>query len=167
MITEIRKNMNLFVDGIGFAGKVEEINPPKLAVKMEEFRAGGMDAPVEIDMGMEKLEMDFTIPSMDRALMVLFGLAPGSEVGVVIKGAIEDNSGTILAEEHVGTGRIKTIEPGSMKAGEKPSIKISMTLKFYGLSIDGVELVYVDVENMVRRIGGNDRLEEIRSAIGL
>ena len=29
MITEIRKNMNLFVDGIGFAGKVEEINPPE------------------------------------------------------------------------------------------------------------------------------------------
>lgn len=167
MITEIRKNMNLFVDGIGFAGKVEEINTPKLGIKTEEFRAGGMDLPVEIDMGMEKLEMDFTIPSMDRSLMVLFGLAPGSEIGVVIKGAIEDNSGTILAEEHKGTGRIKSIEPGSMKAGEKPTIKIAMSLKFYSLGVDGVELVYVDVENMIRRIGGTDRLEEIRSAIGL
>ncbi len=167
MITEIRKNMNLFVDGIGFAGKVEEINPPKLAVKMEEFRAGGMDAPIEVDMGMEKLEMDFSIPSMDQSLIGLFGLAPGSEVSVSIRGAIEDNAGSVKAEEHKGTGLVKSIEPGGMKAGEKPSIKVAMSLKFYSLTIDGNELLYIDVENMIRRINGQDRLEAIRAAIGI
>ena len=54
MLNDILKNMSLFVDGRGYAGNVDELNLPKLALKTEEFRGGGMDAPIEIDMGMEK-----------------------------------------------------------------------------------------------------------------
>nr|WP_262363471.1 phage major tail tube protein [Xylella fastidiosa] len=50
------KHLNLFIDGKGYAGQVEEINLPKLTLKTEEFRGGGMLAPVELTMGLEKLE---------------------------------------------------------------------------------------------------------------
>ncbi|GEM_PF-3949036 len=33
---------------------------PKLALKMEEFRPGGIDMLIETDLGMEKLELSFT-----------------------------------------------------------------------------------------------------------
>ena len=55
MIPKILKNFNLFIDGRGYAGKCDEVNPPKLNIKSEEYRAGGLDAPIPIDMGMEKL----------------------------------------------------------------------------------------------------------------
>ena len=42
----VLKNMNLFVDGRGYAGRVDEIELPKLTLKTEEHRAGGMDVPV-------------------------------------------------------------------------------------------------------------------------
>lgn len=42
MIPKILKNFNLFVDGRGYAGKAEEVTPPKLSLKTQEF--GGMDA---------------------------------------------------------------------------------------------------------------------------
>ena len=61
MIADVLKNMNLFVDGRGYAGVVDELTPPKLTMKTEEHRAGGMDAPVELDMGMEKLEASFSL----------------------------------------------------------------------------------------------------------
>ena len=35
MIVDQLKNMNLFVDGRGYAGKAMEVNLPKLTVKME------------------------------------------------------------------------------------------------------------------------------------
>ena len=50
---DVRKNFNLFVDGKGFAGQIEEFTPPKLTLKTEEFRAAGMDAPIELTMGLE------------------------------------------------------------------------------------------------------------------
>ena len=58
MLPKILKNFNLFVDGRGYAGRVDEITLPKLTIKTEEFQGAGMSAPVEIDLGMEKLEMD-------------------------------------------------------------------------------------------------------------
>ena len=61
MIPKILKNFNLFIDGRGYVGKCEEVNPPKLSIKSEEYKAGGMDAPIAIDMGMEKLEASFTL----------------------------------------------------------------------------------------------------------
>jgi len=51
MLPKILKNFNVFVDGRGYAGKIDEITLPKLTIKTEEYRAGGM--------GMEKLEADY------------------------------------------------------------------------------------------------------------
>ena len=47
----VLRGFDVFVDGRGYAGKVEELELPKLSIKTEEFRAGGMDVPVELDMG--------------------------------------------------------------------------------------------------------------------
>ena len=47
----VLKGFNLFVDGRGYAGKVEELELPKLTIKTEEFRSGGMVAPVELGRG--------------------------------------------------------------------------------------------------------------------
>ncbi|WP_183142474.1 phage major tail tube protein, partial [Pseudomonas coronafaciens] len=52
MIPETLSNLNLFVDGVSFQGDVPSLTLPKLTIKTEEHRAGGMDAPVELDMGM-------------------------------------------------------------------------------------------------------------------
>ncbi len=64
------KNMNLFNDGISYAGQIEEVVPPVLTRIMEEFRAGGMNAPVKTDHGMEALShgMDLRRPHA-RALL--------------------------------------------------------------------------------------------------
>ena len=70
-MTKILKNFNLFVDGRGYAGRAEEVTPPKLTIKTEELRAGGMDAPISIDLGMEKLECGFSLVEYDPNLMQL------------------------------------------------------------------------------------------------
>ncbi|WP_425974064.1 phage major tail tube protein [Tepidimonas sp. HKU78] len=75
-LPRVLKNMNLFVDGRGYAGRVDEIQLPKLTLKTEEHRAGGMDLPVELDLGMEKLEAQLTISDFDPELFKLFGLLP-------------------------------------------------------------------------------------------
>ena len=50
------KNFNLSIDGTSYLGEATEFTQPKLTMKLEEFRSGGMNGAVEVNMGMEKLQ---------------------------------------------------------------------------------------------------------------
>lgn len=163
----IRKNLNLFVDGRGYAGQVEEFNAPKLALVTEEFRAGGMDAPIELTMGMEKLECDFSLVSYDADVLNLFGVAEGNLVPFVAREALESFDGTVTPVVHTMRGKIKEIDPGTSKAGDKPTLKVAMALTYYKLQHGDATVLEVDVENMVRVVNGTDALASTRAALGL
>ena len=89
MLPKILRNFNVFVDGRGYAGKIDEVTLPKLTIKTDEYRAGGMDIPVNIDMGMEKLEADFTFAEYDSELFRLFGLINGNSVALTLRGGMQ------------------------------------------------------------------------------
>lgn len=163
----VRKNLNLFVDGRGYAGQVEEFNPPKLALKTEEFRGGGMNAPVELTMGMEKLESDFTIISYDADVLSLFGVTEGATVPFVLREALESLDGTITPVAHFMRGKIREIDPGTSKPGEKASLKVAVTLNYYRLSHGGRTVQEIDIENMVQFVNGVDALAGQRAALGM
>ena len=88
-LPRVLKNLNLFVDGRGYAGRVDEITLPKLTVKTEEHRAGGMDAPVRLDMGMEALEATLMLAELDEAVFATFGLLSGQDESAIEVVAIQ------------------------------------------------------------------------------
>ena len=167
MIVNVLKNVNLFVDGRGFAGQVMEVNLPKLTVKMEEHRDGGMDAPAEIDMGLEKLECDFSTSSIDAGLLRSWGLAPGSLVPVTFRGALESEDGTVTPVVASVRGSVKEVDYGTWKPGEKVPLKCAMAVRYYKFEHDGALIHEIDVDNMVRIVNGVDRLAEQRAALGI
>jgi len=164
---DVRKNMNIFVDGRGLAGQVEDFNPPALALKVEEFRGGGMDAPVELKMGMEKLEASFNIIAYDKDILALFGVANGALVPFVAREALESFDGTVTAVVHTMRGRIRKMDPGTSKAGDKAALGIEMALTYYKLQHGGTVVQEIDVENMIHKVNGVDVLAAQRAAIGL
>ena len=56
---ETFKHFIIRVDGKGHAGDGKSFTPHKLAIKVEEYRSGGMNTPVEVGMGTEKMESSF------------------------------------------------------------------------------------------------------------
>ncbi|WP_028318380.1 phage major tail tube protein [Desulfobulbus elongatus] len=167
MLDDILRNFSLFVDGRGYAGNVEELTPPKLTMKTEEMRAGGMDAPVEVELGMEKMECSFTLTRYDKELLKLFGLAPGSTVPLTMRGSVESEDGTKLPVVINLRGKIKELEPGNWKPGDKATLKITVALRAYKFT-HGSEVVHdIDVLSMRRVIGGVDQLLQTRLNIGL
>jgi P2 family phage contractile tail tube protein len=160
------RNMNLYVDGRGFAGRVEEVTLPKLTLKTEEYRGGGMDAAVEIDLGMEKLECELTVNEYDPKLFALLGLQPGKQVNISLRGAM-DSEGNVIPVAVSLTGSWKEIDMGSWKAGEKASIKVTVSARYYQLKINNESVIEIDVVNMVRMINGEDQLADVRAAIGV
>ncbi|HEY9459700.1 MAG TPA: phage major tail tube protein [Paralcaligenes sp.] len=164
---DVRKNINLFVDGRGYAGQVEEFNAPKLTLVTEEFRAGGMDAPVALTMGMEALACSFSLLAYDADVLALFGFAEGNEVPLVAREALESFDGTTKGVVHTMRGKITSIDPGTSKPGEKASMAVEVSLVYYRLQHGELTVHEIDVENMVRIINGRDQLAEQREALGI
>lgn len=163
----ILKNMNLFVDGRGYAGRVDEIELPKLSLKTEEHRAGGMDLPIEVELGMEKLESNLTISDYDPEVFKLFGLLDRQDTPVTVRGAIQRQGETAQAVVIALRGGWKEIDSGTWKPGDKSTLKVAVAVNYFKLTIAGQEIVEIDAINLVRKVGGVDQMADIRNAIGM
>jgi P2 family phage contractile tail tube protein len=161
---EVLKNFNLFIESFGYAGNVAELQPPALTLKTEEHRNGGMDAPVDLDMGMEKLECSFTVNSHDPLALSALGQTL-KRISLTFRGAVENYEGGVKAVVIKATGKCIKYEPDAWKAGEKPGNKYTYNLTYYHHTIGGIPVHVIDIPNMVRMIGGIDQLKAQRDAI--
>ncbi|WP_411386984.1 phage major tail tube protein [Pseudomonas sp. MPB03] len=167
MIPETLANLNLFVDGVSFQGDVPSLTLPKLTLKMEEHRGGGMDAPVELDMGMEKQEANFTTTGVRRESLKFFGLADGTAFNGTFRGAYKGLKGKVTPVIVTLRGTLKEVDMGDWKPGDKAEIKHSIGLTYYKLEVDGRTVYEIDPIGMRRVINGVDQLAAQRSALGL
>lgn len=156
---------NLFIDGHGYAGKADELTPPKLALKTESHRTGGMDAEVERDVGMEKLEASYSLIEFDSEAQARFGLTNGYSTTLTFRVAEDDGSGTPVGSEYVMRGVIKENDQGSVKAGGKATLKQSMACVYYKYTRGGRVIHEIDTINGVRIINGTDQLAAFRQLI--
>lgn len=164
---DILKYLNLFVEGRGYAGSIEEYSPPDLTTTTEEVRAGGMDAPIDVDMGLEKLTCSFVLVGYDDDVLALWGVKENGGISLRAKGSLESLDGTTKAVTHEMRGKITQLGRGSWGAGNKPSLTITMSLTYYKEMHDSRVLFELDPINMVRVIDGVDQLAEHRKNIGL
>jgi len=164
---DILKYLNLTVDGRGYAGKIEEYNPPDLTLSTEEFRGGGMDAPVDLDMGMEKLTCSFVITSYDANVLALFGVKKGSGVQLTARGSLESLDGTTTPVIHNMHGKLISVARGTWGSGKKPSLTITQSLRYYREQHGSRTICEIDPINMMRVIDGVDQLDEHRANIGI
>lgn len=169
MVAEnILKNFNLTVDGRGFAGNIDEFTPPELSMKEEDFRAGGMDAPVGVQFGMEKLTASFVTKKHCHETLALFGVNPWTgTIPLTARGVLESNDGSISAVKITMRGQIQKVTPAAWKPGEASTYSYSIGLSYYKYEVDNRIIHEFDVPNMVRIVNGIDRLMEHRAALGL
>lgn len=167
-LPRILKNMNLFIDGRGYAGRIDEIALPKLAAAVEEHRAGGMDAPLNLDMGMEALEATFTLSEFDENIWAGFGLLENNVIPCTVRGSIQAQ-GTSEAQPVVANlrGGWQELDPGTWKPGDKNQLSVTMMCRYYKLTINGRTVAEIDVPNMIRIIDGTDQIAQQRAHLGI
>jgi P2 family phage contractile tail tube protein len=165
---QILRNFNLYVDGSSYAGKVDELTPPKLSIKTEEFRAAGLDAPIQVDLGMEKLECSWSMAEYNADVFALFGLLGSDPVQIVFRGALQRQGEDAVALRITVRGTVKETDPGTWKVGDKPAgSKFTAACVYYAMEIDGEQIIEIDVENMTRVINGTDEMQSLRAALGI
>jgi hypothetical protein len=166
MLPRHLRNFNVMIDGRGFAGRADEATLPTLALATEEHRAGGMDAPVDVDMGMELMELSVVLSDYDESVIAGFGLL-GAGVPITLRGAIQRQGEEAQPVVIKMLGGLKSREVGTWSTGGKQTTTLTYSLRKYSETINGVEYVNIDVENMVRVINGTDQLASQRAALGL
>lgn len=166
MLPRHLRNFNVQVDGFGFAGRADEVTLPTLSIATEEHRAGGMDAPVEVDMGMELMEATIVLSDYDETVISGFGML-GAGVPLTVRGAIQRQGEAAQPVVIKMLASLKSRDPGTWAVGSKQTTTLTYTVRKYSETINGVEYVNIDVENMVRVINGTDQLAAQRAALGL
>lgn len=162
------KNFNVWVNGTPHTNEALEITLPTLEMKTEEYRGGGMNGAVEIDMGTEKLEMEVTYGGFMDAMFNGFGASRIDSELIRFAGAYQhDDTGNVDAVEVVVRGRHRQIDPGSGKGGDDTEFKVASALSYYKLVVNGTTKVEIDHVNFVFNVNGDDRLAAQRAAIGL
>lgn len=167
MIPQVLYNTNLFVDGINFTGDVPSLGLPKLTVKTDEYRGGGMAGPIEMDVGLEKMEATFTTNGVRREAMKFFGLADQTAFNGVYRGSFKAQKGQTTAVVATLRGMLKELDPGDWKPGDKAEFKYSIAVNYYKLEIAGRLIYEIDMVAAIRVIDGVDQLASMRSDLGL
>lgn len=167
MIPQTLFNMNMFVDGISLSGDTTELTLPKLTVKTEAHRAGGMDAEIDMDMGLEKLDASFSGTGIRKEVLKWFGLADQSAFNSSFRGSFKSQKGEATGVVATLRGMLREVDPGSWKAGDKNEFKYAVSVSYYKLEVNGVLVYEIDPINMVRVINGVDQLQQHRTNLGL
>lgn len=161
------ENFTIWVDGFGKLGEGENATLPTMKIVSEDYRGGGMDIPVKVDLGMEPLSFEFKLSSFDPQAMSQFGQFPGQEKQFTVRGSLAHQDGSAFPTIAGMRGNMHRVESDEFTPGGKPMHTFGVELTYYKLTI-GEQLIYeIDPENARRIINGVDQLRTDRINLGL
>jgi P2 family phage contractile tail tube protein len=163
------KNFNVTFGVSEFSGVCEEITLPKIKYKTEEWRGAGMDAPIEIPVGLEKLECTMKFGEQTIEGYLSAGVVLSGFVTVTIFGHIAAIDGTTDNLTCILRGWIKTVDPGTFKAGDPKSANqtLEMSVISWVMTRGVIPLVTIDVMRGITMHGPLDQHEAARKGLKL
>ena len=169
-MTFIGKNLKDFtakVNDIGYRGALDRFMPPKIVPLLEEHRASGMDSPIDLDMGIEKLETELRFRGFYASLLDDVGLKDLDSTKVEVKGALEDAiNGDVENVTYNMTGKVTNYDPGDWEIGtENSTVTLGLTLVYLKIIVNGAVKHEIDVLNGKRIVNGVDQRAAINTAL--
>ncbi|MDC8802552.1 phage major tail tube protein [Halomonas pacifica] len=167
-LPKILKDFNLFGDGNNWQGQIPNLTIPELSRRMVEYDGGGMDGPVEVDMGQELVTFEWTAGGLIAEIFGTYGSPIHDATMLRFAGSYEsDEDGQVVPVEIVVRGRHKTIGMGEASKGDANTQSITTTCSYYKLVINGQTVIEIDIPGHVFLVNGEDRLAQRRQALGL
>lgn len=163
------KLMDLFNEGNSYLGQTGEVTIPKLVRKLEDWRGGGMNGNVKIDLGLgdDTTEFNWKLGGIDELILEQFGAQTVDAIMLRFNGSYQrDDTGATSALEIVVRGRHEEIDFGNQKQGDDTETSIKTIWSYYKLSIDGVTKIEIDIPNMIEIVNGVDLMAKHRANIG-
>ncbi len=132
------------------------------------YRGAGMSGELQMDMGMEAMEMSFICGGPMRDVLRQFGVTTVD--GVYLRFAGNYQSDDTASHDHVEVvvrGRHAEIDMGDQESGSPSEFKVKTAVAYYKLTWNGRTEIEIDPLNMIEIIDGVDRLAARRASLGI
>jgi P2 family phage contractile tail tube protein len=166
-VTYVLRKFAVFVDGFGKIGEGENCKLPVIENVTEDFRGGGMDTPLRVDLGTTPLVMEFRLSSFDPQVYNKWGLYPGREIQYTIRGSLAHQDGSPFAAIAACQGNLHKVEADNFEPARKVLHTFTVDLIYYRLTIGEQPIYEIDVINGRRIVAGVDQLRQDHIALGL
>jgi len=154
-------NVNVFIDGIGHLGVVEEVKLPEIKQKLESVNVGGIERDIQTGI-LEKMEAEITLT--EYSPVVYAAMAANITKGVPV---------VFICKAHIVQGGKKkgiiviiagdiTVTDNSLKGGETAKRTIKVSVRKYVSEIEGKQGAMIDVDNLIALIDGVDILDDLK-----
>lgn len=163
------KMMDLFNEGNSYLGQTGEVTIPKLTRKLEDWRGGGMQGNVKVDLGLgdDANEFNWKLGGLDLLVIKQYGAATVGANMLRFTGSYQrDDTGETSALEIVLHGRHEEIDFGNQKQGDDTETSVKTIWSYYKLSIDGVVIIEIDLVANIFIVDGVDLNAEHMKNIG-
>ena len=157
---------NCYFRDESYAGLINKMTLPKIAVKMVEKAMSGVAGSVERSLGrLEAMTADITIDAFHPRVMEMPGSNDSRNELFIVKGAL-DQDGAIADLVIRFSGFWKSVDFGELAPEKETEVKSEIAVEHFEIEIDGRELVYVDKLTNTWRMNGKDMTKDIRRALG-
>lgn len=162
-------NANVYLGADSLMGQAEEINLPEVKVKTAEHKALGMNASLELPAGLDKMEGKIKWTSFYKDSLVKVA-NPYATIQVQVRGNLEgyEAQGRVSEVPVVAVMSIQAKNfPGvGLKQQENAEMETAFSCLYYKLTIDGQDVIEVDVLANIHKAGGVDLLANYRTNLG-
>jgi P2 family phage contractile tail tube protein len=166
-ITYVLRKFIVYVDGFGKLGEGENCKLPVMEVTTEDFRGGGMDTPIKIDLVTTPLVMEFKLSSFDPQVYTKWGLYPGQEIQYTVRGSLAHQDGNPFAAIAGCRGNLHKVESDNFEPNRKVMHTFTVNLTYYKLTVGESPIYEIDIINGRRIVNGVDQLRPDHIALGL
>ena len=158
---------NIWVGPDSFLGRATSFQPSEPSITVTDYRGGGLDGPIPLDMGMELGESSIEFGGFEEAAISRFGLI-GEDVQIIARGGLKSRGEPDAKQLQITqTGMLSVASQGEWTPGEGSPLTLTMRCHYIKWELANVKILEIDLINMVRFVDGEDRLTSLRQAIGV
>lgn len=171
VIPEVVNDMRVYLNGADDMIGCKEFKMPKLDALKAAVEgigiAGKIDAPIEGHFDSLEAELTWQLATKTSTRLVA-----GTTVSLDAYADLQSYDGGSSAYAHdsyhvVIRGRVKSHDPGKLKAGETMESKTTIECHYIKISIGDTELCEIDKFGYKAVVNGVDLLEQVRRNIGM
>jgi len=162
-------NARVYIDGIDFIAKAEEVDLPKVKFKFADTKALGLYMDSELPTGLDKLEARLKFNSIYPEFISL-AADPFTVRTVIVRAPFQvwTQQGVVKTAPLKAElrGFFKEWDSGKSKKADTTEAEATMSVIYYKLEVDNKEVIEIDAINNIYKIKGKDILQNYVSSIG-
>ncbi|BBV99904.1 Phage tail tube protein FII [compost metagenome] len=162
----VRQLITATLQGLPLMATIEEFEPPKIEMEVEEMR-GGRFISEEMAVGMKSLSAKLTLNGIGLPIMTALGVSGGDEVMLTVQEAGVDQDDNEWFAYYICSGKLKVFEEKTLKMKDKPVTILEIMLRSYMRLENGALMTDIDTRTQKVVVNGRDLLKGARRLVAL